>query len=56
VQVPLETGLRKTIEYFSKELKRSSHTERNVYAPETKLTTEKEAPPVELTVENTAAR
>ncbi|XP_068086517.1 UDP-glucuronic acid decarboxylase 1 [Anabrus simplex] len=32
-KVPLDIGLRKTIAYFSRELQRASHSERNVYNP-----------------------
>lgn len=31
--VPLKVGLQKTIEYFRKELQRSSHSERNIFHP-----------------------
>lgn len=31
--VPLKDGLFKTIEYFRKELQRSSHSERNIFHP-----------------------
>lgn len=31
--VPLKDGLQKTIEYFRKELQRSSHSERNIFHP-----------------------
>lgn len=36
-KVPLEVGLRKTIEYFRKELQRASHSERNMFAPEKRI-------------------
>jgi len=32
--VPLKVGLEKTIDYFRKELQRSSHSERNIFPPE----------------------
>ncbi len=31
--VPLKIGLSQTIEYFSKEIQRSSHSERNIFHP-----------------------
>jgi UDP-glucuronate decarboxylase len=31
--VPLKAGLLKTIDYFRKELRRSSHSERNIFHP-----------------------
>lgn len=31
--VPLKIGLEKTIDYFRKELQRSSHSERNIFDP-----------------------
>ncbi|XP_077293636.1 UDP-xylose synthase [Arctopsyche grandis] len=33
-KVPLKDGLKKTIEYFKNELSRTSHSERNIYVPE----------------------
>lgn len=32
-RVPLKVGLEKTIEYFRKEVKRSNHSNRNLYVP-----------------------
>jgi len=36
--IPLELGLRETIEYFRKELLRSSHSERNIFHPHPQYT------------------
>ncbi|XP_065348230.1 UDP-glucuronic acid decarboxylase 1 [Cloeon dipterum] len=33
-KVPLEVGLKRTVEYFKNELKRSRHSERNVFQPD----------------------
>lgn len=33
LQVPLEKGIEKTVEYFRKELMRSKHSERNLHYP-----------------------
>lgn len=35
LQVGLEEGLEKTIEYFRKELERAHHSQRNVFRPQT---------------------
>lgn len=37
-KVPLHVGLRKTVEYFRKELQRSSHSERNLFQPDSPIT------------------
>jgi UDP-glucuronate decarboxylase len=42
--VPLKVGLDKTIEYFRKELLRSSHSERNIFHPHDILSSEKAKP------------
>jgi UDP-glucuronate decarboxylase len=39
--VPLKVGLEKTIEYFRKELLRSSHSERTIFHPHDILSSEK---------------
>ncbi|KAK7866089.1 hypothetical protein R5R35_013584 [Gryllus longicercus] len=41
-KVPLNVGLRKTVKYFSRELQRTSHAERNVYTPALAIDANKE--------------
>lgn len=51
-KVPLSMGLRKTVKYFSRELQRTSHAERNVYTPDVAMMRETEDDDVTLHIDD----